>query len=82
MLTQNMLAAIKACKEAVSTPGCLVRVTMKNVEQAEVVLWVSNYLSNTGQLDYDKTIANSLKGVGEATVELLNGSGIEFVLEK
>ena len=80
-LSPTMKAAIDACELAERNQGSLVRVTMTSLEQTDVIMWISNYLANKHLLDEGKTIARSLKCEGNATVELLNGSGIEFVLK-
>jgi hypothetical protein len=78
-----MNAAIKACELAESQPGCLVRVTMRSPAEIDTMRWAQNYLNNRGLLDREKTTVGVLILLGfnggTPTLELKNGSGIEFV---
>lgn len=80
--TTTMNAAIKACELAESQPGCLVRVTMRSPAEIATMRWAQNYLNNRGLLDREKTTEGVWRrlgfGGGRTTLELKNGSGIEF----
>jgi hypothetical protein len=85
VLDAAMNAAIKACELAESQPGCLVRVTMRSLGELDTMRWTQNYLNNRGLLDREKTTVGVLRRLGfnggTPTLELKNGSGIEFVFD-
>ncbi len=77
----QLKAASRAIAEALETPGCLVRITFTRPEQVVPCLnALGQWLEKHNQLDQQKT-KQGVK-LPNPTVELTNGSGIEFVLER
>lgn len=78
----NQSAAMDAILTCLAEPGALVRVTCTNVEQVNETLgFVIDGLFAGGCIDYQKTIESQDEG-GGAILELINGSAIEFKLDK
>lgn len=83
MLGPQAASAFSAVVEACRNPGVLVRVTFTKIEQvAETLNFVVKALDQMGVLDYDETEKAIRERPRSKTVELLNGSAIEFVLER
>ena len=78
-LSPTMQSALKACGMAEREKGCLVRVTLTDFDQRDVIRYVVNYLANHHLFDSMKTLNQSL--TGNPLIELTNGSGIEFVID-
>ncbi len=85
-LPPEFLSAIKALKEAYTTPDSLVRVTFMNREQVIPTLtYLMNLCRNYDLFDAEKNEASQLrtKAAGlPPLIELKNGSAVEFVLRQ
>lgn len=84
-INEVVISASEAVGQALLTPGCLVRVTIKNLNHAGVFKFVRQMLVLREQVCRTRIFEKTTRSVSGSkqeviTVDLINGSGIEFVL--
>ena len=79
-MSKERAAAYEAAMKALSTPGCLVRVTFTSMNQImETCAPLEHALKCAMVFDEERTRAHTKRG--KTVFELTNGSGIEFAFD-